>query len=82
MLILPSLLLFMIVFLAPRNRILIFMVEISFNIWMTFFGFKMKQFSDFSKHTKLFLTLYILNLIGFLFYVIYLFKRKKSSKKE
>ena len=83
---LASFLLLFILFFQSRNRALVFFVNSFVVIWLCLFGYIFEGFKQKSIHFKIYFTLLIGNLIGFVFYIIFLIKgrkiKEKSSKNE
>eukprot|EP01080_Neovahlkampfia_damariscottae_P010089 gene10089-2511_t len=80
---LASFFLLFILFFQSKNKALVFFVNSFVVIWLCLFGYVFQGFKEKSVHLRIYLTLLIGNIVGFIFYTIFLIKgRKKKEKKN
>jgi type IV secretory pathway TraG/TraD family ATPase VirD4 len=71
-----------ILFFQNRNRALVFLVNVFVVVWLFLYGYVFQGFSHKSVHQKLYFTLLIGNSVGFVFYIIFLIKGRKTKDQK
>lgn len=79
---LASIVIYFIVFLAPRNRALVFCTHLCLCFWLLFYGFEMRGYAEKSLHKRVYWGVLSTCIVGFLGYVCYLFTRKDYMIKK